>query len=82
MIDLLLAHRFPTRAEVERANSARLKGITSVTYTYTAEDRPGFDSSGRRVSPDIMKRLLERLVAPPTVTLKVSTKVSDGTRRE
>ena len=74
MIDLLLVDRFPTRAEADRANSARLEDIASEAHTYVAEDRPEFDAFGCRVTEVPIERLLERLVAPPVVTLKVNTK--------
>ena len=37
-------------------------------------DTPGYDSKGERVSQQTMERLLERLIAAKTVTLKVRGK--------
>ena len=66
-----VAHRYPTRSEVEEANDTRLAQITEDTVSFCAVDRPGFDERGQRVSLRKMARLLNRLVALPTVILKV-----------
>jgi ATP-dependent DNA helicase PIF1 len=66
-----VAHRYPTRSEVEEANDTRLAQITENTVSFCAVDRPGFDEKGERVSRQKMARLLNRLVALPTVILKV-----------
>ncbi|KAF8272916.1 hypothetical protein EI94DRAFT_1677246 [Lactarius quietus] len=62
---------YPTRVEVEEANDTRLAQITENTVYFYAEDRPGFDERGERVSSRKMARLLNRLVALPTVVLRV-----------
>ena len=64
--------RYPTRSEVERANNTRLAQITENPVYFHAVDRPGLDEDGNpRVSLQEMERLLDRLVALPTVVLKV-----------
>lgn len=54
-------------------NHNRLKSINSTPHEYKATDRPGRDEKGNDISLEKMNRLLERLVAPKTITLKVST---------
>jgi hypothetical protein len=67
-----IAHRYPTRSEVEKANNSRLAQISENPVYFYAVDRPGLDEEGDpRVSLQEMKRLLDRLVALPTVVLKV-----------
>jgi len=52
-----------------------LAQITENTVYFYAEDRPGFDERGERVSSRKMARLLNRLVALPTVVLKIGAQV-------
>jgi hypothetical protein len=40
-------------------------------HTYEAVERPGIDSNGKRVSIETMGRLLERLIVPKSIQLKV-----------
>ena len=68
----IVVHRYPTRNEVERANNTRLAQITEDPVYFRAVDRPGLDEEGNpRVSLQEMERLLDRLVALPTLVLKV-----------
>jgi len=67
---------YPTRSEVERANNTRLAQITENPVNFQAVDRPGLDEEGNpRVSLQEMERLLDRLVALPTVVLKTGAQV-------
>ncbi|KAI9462364.1 hypothetical protein BJY52DRAFT_1256490 [Lactarius psammicola] len=66
---------YPTRSEVEVANDTRLAQITENPIDFVAVDRPGFDERGNRVSLRKMARLLNRLVALPTVPLKTGAQV-------
>lgn len=67
-----VAHSYPTRSEVEKANNTRLAQIIENPVSFCADDRPGLDEEGNpRVSFQEMERLLDRLVALPTVVLKV-----------
>jgi hypothetical protein len=66
-----IAHRYPTRSEVEEANDTRLAEIMEDEVPFDAIDRPGFDEKGKPVTLRVMARLLNRLVALPTVALKV-----------
>lgn len=64
--------RFPTRREVDGANSRRLAQLTTEPQTYSAIDTPGWDEQKEEYIPlDVMEKLVERLVAPKSVTLKV-----------
>ncbi|KAF9229714.1 hypothetical protein BS17DRAFT_689311, partial [Gyrodon lividus] len=62
---------YPTRSEVDRANQTRLHALPGQEIQYNATDSPGSDSNGARVSEQQMERLLERLVAPRFIQLKV-----------
>ena len=71
-----LLRRYPTRQEVERANTTRLAEIRQQPYTYSAHDFPALGDDGQPVIPlAIMHTLLNRLVVPPQVTLKVGAQV-------
>ncbi|THH28278.1 hypothetical protein EUX98_g5905 [Antrodiella citrinella] len=66
---------FPTRREVDAANSSRLNKIRESARQYNATDAPGYDAEGRPIPFPQMERLLERLVAPKSITLKVGAQV-------
>lgn len=66
---------FALRNEVDGANSARLKNLNGCAHTYQSRDRPGVDVDGKVVSSQQMDRLLERLVAPKLIQLKVGAQV-------
>ncbi|KAL4068373.1 ATP-dependent DNA helicase PIF1 [Scleroderma yunnanense] len=66
---------YPTRAEVERANTWKLDALDGAGSRYDATDTPGIDSYGERVTIMQMERLLDRLVAPRSVLLKVGAQV-------
>lgn len=63
--------RFSTRVEVEGANTTRLNKLTGETILYQATETAGLDSKGQRISVEVMARLLDRLVVPKQITLKV-----------
>ncbi|KAH6916795.1 hypothetical protein BKA70DRAFT_1091185, partial [Coprinopsis sp. MPI-PUGE-AT-0042] len=63
---------YSTRREVDSANRTRLAQIESEERIFVAQDIPGRDVDGRRTSPQKMGQLLERLLCPPSLTLKVS----------
>jgi len=56
---------------VDNANFTRLKQLNTEHRTYQAMDSPGIDSNGGRVIKERMERLLERLVVPKSIQLKV-----------
>lgn len=64
-------HSFSTRREVDNANFTRSNHLNTEAHTYVAMEYPGIDSKGERVSKEHMERLLERLVVPNTIQLKV-----------
>ncbi|KAH0590266.1 hypothetical protein H2248_012563 [Termitomyces sp. 'cryptogamus'] len=66
---------FSTRSEVDNANTFRLGQLKTEARIYTANDIPGTDSNGVRVTPVQMARLLERLVVPKKIHLKVGAQV-------
>lgn len=57
---------FPTRYEVERANQSRLRNLPGKPYRYDAGD------SG---DPNIRDKLLQNMMAPKTLELKVGAQV-------
>lgn len=66
---------YPTRAEVERANCSKLDALNSPAFRYDATDIPGIDSYGKEVTNLQMQSLLDRLVAPRSLLLKVGAQV-------
>ncbi|KAJ3918616.1 hypothetical protein F5877DRAFT_42202 [Lentinula edodes] len=62
---------FPHRADVDRANNTRLSSLPGDSHTYRAMDIPGTDANGNTLNYAQMERLLERLVVPQSITLKV-----------
>lgn len=64
-------HSYPTRKEVQAANEARLMTLASPEHTYKASDEPGLDDAGNPVSTERAKTILNRLVVPEEITLKV-----------
>ncbi|KAG1716791.1 hypothetical protein ID866_389 [Astraeus odoratus] len=69
---------YPTRAEVERANWSRLEALSGATCRYEATDTPGIDSYGIRVTIPQMERVLDRLVSPRSIQLKVRWRPSNA----
>lgn len=65
-------HRYPTRNEVYLANSSRLAQIDAPVYTYNSEDWPGYDADEKMISMEKMRKLLDRIMAPKAIELKVS----------
>ena len=63
--------RFPTKAEVERRNHACLNAIRSRPYQYKSLDTPGCDQFGQLHNGDKLGAILDRLIAPSSVSLKV-----------
>lgn len=73
LLRIIISHldRFSTRLEVDNANVTRLRQLDVELHTYEAVERPGIDSNGKRVSIETMGRLLERLIVPKSIQLKV-----------
>lgn len=63
--------RYPTRAEVHQANWSRLVALPGAGVQYDATDTPGVDSNGDGLSALQIGRLLDRLVVPQSILLKV-----------
>lgn len=63
--------RFPLRHQVDDANKTRLSQLSGDPHTYNALDTGGRDLNGEWVGPVQRDRLLERLVVPKSLTLKV-----------
>ena len=79
---LITYHRFPTRGEVDAANSLKLEQIDEKPITFKAFDVPGWDKHGTRISEDRMKKILGYLVAQKELTLKVSPVMSSFVQRK
>ena len=69
-------HSFPTRREVDNANSARLAQLPGPSQRYLAIDRPGTNDKGSFIPLTKARELLDRLVAPKDLTLKVMCAIS------
>ncbi|KAL4244571.1 ATP-dependent DNA helicase PIF1 [Abortiporus biennis] len=66
---------FPTRKEVDNANSERLSKLPPPVHTYQSQDVPGHDERGNRIKIQTMRTLLSRLVAPEKLVLKERAQV-------
>lgn len=66
---------FPLKSQVELCNKTHLDVLPGEIFTYTAMESRGFNMYGERISFDAAGRLLERLVAPREITLKVGAQV-------
>jgi hypothetical protein len=66
---------FSRRAEVDRANQARLKQLPGEEASYRALDYPGYDSKGYPTPHQRMVQLLDQTRAVPLLTLRVGAQV-------
>jgi ATP-dependent DNA helicase PIF1 len=66
---------YALRREVDTANTMRLNQLKTEAKTFLAFDQAGYDSDGRRISEDKKRQLLDKLVCPAEVTLKVGAQV-------
>lgn len=64
--------RFPLRREVESCNNNRLAALAGPDHTFNSVDSAGYDVNDRPISVESAHNLLDRLVAPSTITLKVT----------
>jgi ATP-dependent DNA helicase PIF1 len=63
---------YPTRREVDYSNQRRLNAIKAEIHRYDALDKPGRTDDGKPVSQEQANKVLERLMAPGRIMLKVS----------
>ncbi|KAH7929350.1 hypothetical protein BV22DRAFT_131787 [Leucogyrophana mollusca] len=63
---------FPRKSQVESCNNKHLWDLPGDTYVYNAMDSRGFDMKKNRISKRVAEPLLERLVVPRSITLRVS----------
>lgn len=66
---------FPLKSQVELCNKTHLDVLPGEVMTYPAMDSRGFNMYGERIPVDAAGRLLERLVAPREISLKVGAQV-------
>ena len=66
---------FSRRAEVDRANQARLKQLPGEEASYKGFDYPGYDSKGHPTPHQRMVQLLDQTRAVPLLTLRVGAQV-------
>lgn len=66
---ILIVHRFPTRYEVDNANSARMRNLSGMPFEYRAEDGGSIKDLKQR------DKLLSSCMAPPSITLKKGSQV-------
>lgn len=66
---------FSRRAEVDRANQARLKQLPGEEASYRGTDYPGYDSKGHPTPHQRMVQLLDQTRVVPLLTLRVGAQV-------
>ncbi|KAI0666295.1 hypothetical protein C8Q78DRAFT_984565, partial [Trametes maxima] len=66
---------YPTRAEVESANSSRLNKLPDNPILFRARDLPGRDEKGDPLPPQRVERALKDVIAPEKLNLKVGAQV-------
>lgn len=71
-LTICLLTSFPLRAEVEGHNNSRLDELTGNAHIYHSMDSRGYNAKGELVEKEMAQRLLERLVAPRSLSLKVT----------
>lgn len=64
-------YRFPLKSQVESCNQKHLDVLSGEESTYTAMDSRGFDMYGERIPAKVGEQLLERLVVPKVISLRV-----------
>ncbi|KIJ68805.1 hypothetical protein HYDPIDRAFT_25060 [Hydnomerulius pinastri MD-312] len=67
---------FPLKAQVEFCNLDQLNALPGKTIVYKAMDSRGYDIYGDRLSPRAAEQLLDKLVCPKEVPLKVGAQSS------
>lgn len=67
--------RFPTRKEVIYANARRLGELPGRPQIYQAQDQAGVDHREAPISHGLMVNILDQLVAPSRLELKVGAQV-------
>lgn len=67
---------FPLRAEVEGCNNKRLGELTGDIQIYHAMDSRGYNTKGDPIDKEMAQRLLDRLVARPEISLKVTGNIA------
>lgn len=67
--------RYPTRREVTRANAWRLGQLPGQARIYDARDQRGADHRKESISHQQMLDILDKLVAPKRLELKVGAQV-------
>lgn len=72
---LNLFPRFPTRKEVTHANARRLGELPGRPQIYHAQDQAGVDHREAPISHELMVNILDKLVAPSRLELKVGAQV-------
>ncbi|KAI0662490.1 PIF1-like helicase-domain-containing protein, partial [Cubamyces menziesii] len=61
---------YPTRQEVDSANSQRLKQLPDASRLYHALDLPGRDDAGHQYPPQRIERALRDVIVPKILALK------------
>ena len=67
--------RYPTRAQVESANSRRLAMLPGNPKNYTGLDAPGRDEDGNPFPRERVERAAKDLIVPKVLPLKVGAQV-------
>jgi ATP-dependent DNA helicase PIF1 len=65
-------YSYPLRAEVENCNNKRLDELTGSIQEYKAVDSAGYDVHGVHIPFEQASQLLQRMVAPQEISLKVN----------
>ncbi|PPQ88100.1 hypothetical protein CVT25_014398 [Psilocybe cyanescens] len=66
---------FPLRNDVENHNKLKLQALPEPTLVYPAMDSAGYDIHGIPISRQGAEKLLERMISPSMISLKVGAQV-------
>jgi ATP-dependent DNA helicase PIF1 len=69
--DFALLARYPLKREVESWNNRRLNALSGKEHIYHSVDSAGYDVYDNLLSKDDADQLLDRMIAVPSITLKV-----------
>ncbi|OJA07958.1 hypothetical protein AZE42_05930 [Rhizopogon vesiculosus] len=66
---------FPLKSQVESCNKTHLDVLSGEQVTYSAMDSRGFDMHENRIPIVVAEQLLDRLVVPKVISLKIGAQV-------
>ncbi|KAF8973676.1 hypothetical protein BDZ97DRAFT_384741 [Flammula alnicola] len=69
------SHLFPLRRQVDTCNHDRLQALAGPQHPYQAMDSAGYDVFGMPISREDAQRLLDRMIAPSVILLRIGAQV-------